>query len=103
MKEFDIEELAKYNGKDGQPAYVVVDDKVYDVSDSKLWPKGAHMKRHYAGSNMTTDIQAAPHEADVLEKFPQVGILKKVKIDEDIPEVLAKLLAWKPFLRPHLA
>jgi predicted heme/steroid binding protein len=45
LKEFTREELAKYNGKEGQPVYVAYDGKVYDVSESKLWKTGAHMMR----------------------------------------------------------
>ena len=82
MKEFDEAELAGYNGENGKPVYVALKGKVYDVSESKLWRNGIHMKRHDAGGDLTTDIQAAPHEADVLERFPHVGILKKVAVEE---------------------
>ena len=68
MKEISQEELAGYNGENGKPVYVACDGKVYDVTESKLWRKGNHMKRHNAGSDLTTDIQAAPHEKDVLER-----------------------------------
>ena len=81
MKEFTPDELAKYNGQSGNPVYIAHDGKVYDVSESKLWRNGLHMKRHHAGQELTTDIQAAPHETDVLERYPQVGVLKKV-VDE---------------------
>ena len=68
MKEFDADELARFNGENGSPIYVAYDGKVYDVSKSKLWRNGQHMKRHSAGSDLTADIQAAPHEGDVLER-----------------------------------
>lgn len=102
MKEFTLAELADYNGKDGKPAYVVHDDKVYDVSGSKLWKGGLHMRRHPAGSDLTTDIQAAPHESDLLARYPQVGIL----VTEDVaavklPAVAAWLLEKNPFFRRH--
>ena len=65
MKEFDAEELAGYNGDTGNPDYVAHQGNVYDVSESKLWYNGMHMRRHHAGRDLTTDIQAAPHEPDV--------------------------------------
>jgi predicted heme/steroid binding protein/uncharacterized membrane protein len=104
MQEFDIAELEKYDGNDGRPVYVAYKGKVYDISDSKLWRNGLHMKRHHAGQDLTTDIQGAPHEPDVLERFPQVGTLKKetAEVAElEIPRALAWLLEKYPFLRRH--
>ena len=34
---FTLEELAKYNGKDGNPAYVAVNGIVYDVTNNAAW------------------------------------------------------------------
>jgi predicted heme/steroid binding protein/uncharacterized membrane protein len=101
MKEFSEEELAENNGEDGRPIYIAHGSKVYDVSASKLWRNGAHMKRHQAGNDLTTDIQAAPHETDVLERFPQIGILKKEVVEQEIPAFLEQLLKRIPMLRRH--
>jgi len=104
MQEFDIAELEKYDGNDGRPVYVAYKGKVYDISDSKLWRNGLHMKRHHAGQDMTTDIQGAPHEPDLLERFPQVGTLKEEAADVaelEIPRPLALLLEKVPMLRRH--
>jgi predicted heme/steroid binding protein/uncharacterized membrane protein len=104
MREFDIEELEKYDGSDGRPVYLAYKGKVYDVSDSKLWRNGLHMKRHHAGRDLTTDIQGAPHEPDVLERYPQVGTLKEdvAEVAEiQIPAALEWLLEKSPMLRRH--
>lgn len=102
MKEFDLGEIEKYNGKEGNPVYVVHGGKVYDVSESRLWKTGTHMKRHPAGKDLTVDIQAAPHEADVLQRYPQVGIVKpQDDLEIEIPDILARLLASFPMLRRH--
>jgi predicted heme/steroid binding protein/uncharacterized membrane protein len=101
MKEFDAAELAQYNGENGKPIYIAHAGKVYDVSESKLWRNGLHMKRHAAGRDLTTDIQAAPHESDVLDKYPQVGVLKKEVVEQDLPAALDLLLKKFPFLRRH--
>jgi predicted heme/steroid binding protein len=102
MKEFSIEELAHYNGENGKPVYISHNGKVYDVSGSKVW-KTTHMKRHRSGQDLTTDIRAAPHPPDVLERFAQIGVLKKEgeAADQRIPPVLAALLKTFPFLRRH--
>ena len=102
MKEFDRETLSEFNGKDGKPVYIAHDGKVYDVSGSKLWQGGVHMKRHHSGGDLTTDIQAAPHGIEVLERYPQVGILKKDTVAErEMPQALAWLMARFPMLRRH--
>jgi predicted heme/steroid binding protein/uncharacterized membrane protein len=102
MKEFDADELAKFNGENGNPIYVAYDGKVYDVSASKLWRKGQHMKRHRSGNELTGDMQAAPHESDVLERYPQVGLFKKTAVEEPaLPQPLARLISRYPFLRRH--
>ncbi len=75
MKVFTKEEVAQYNGKNGNPAYVIYKGKVYDVSASFLWKDGTHQVLHSAGVDLTNAMEQAPHGGDVLEKFPVVGIL----------------------------
>jgi predicted heme/steroid binding protein/uncharacterized membrane protein len=101
MQEFDIAELEKYDGNNGRPLYVAYKGKVYDVSNSKLWKNGLHMKRHHAGHDLTADILGAPHEPDVLGRYPQVGTLKKEVVELEIPRPLAWLLGKVPMLRRH--
>jgi predicted heme/steroid binding protein/uncharacterized membrane protein len=103
MIEFSPEELAQYNGENGKPVYVAHQGKVYDVSSSKMWKTGMHMKRHRSGQDLTTDIQGAPHQPDVLERFPQVGVVKKAEedVDQRVPAALAALIKQFPFLRRH--
>jgi predicted heme/steroid binding protein/uncharacterized membrane protein len=101
MQEFDVAELERCDGNNGRPVYVAYKGKVYDVSNSKLWKNGLHMKRHHAGHDLTGDIQGAPHEPDVLERYPQVGTLKKEVVELEIPQLLAWLLEKAPMLRRH--
>ena len=101
MQEFDIAELEKFDGNNGRPVYVAHKGKVYDVSNSKLWKNGLHMKRHHAGHDLTADIQGAPHEPDLLGRYPQVGTLKKEVVELEIPRPLAWLLGKVPMLRRH--
>jgi predicted heme/steroid binding protein len=74
VKEFTIEELSRYDGSGGI-AYVAYAGKVYDVSKSYQWKKGIHQIRHYAGRDLTRALKQAPHNPDLLFKFPVVGKL----------------------------
>lgn len=75
QREFTREELAQYNGKDGQPAYVAVDGVVYDLSDSGAWADGEH-NGFEAGNDLTDNLaNDAPHDEVRLQGFPVVGTL----------------------------
>jgi predicted heme/steroid binding protein/uncharacterized membrane protein len=102
MKEIDPEELTQFDGKIGNPVYIAQGGRVFDVSGSKLWKGGLHMGRHHAGKDLTTDIQAAPHGTEVLERYPQIGVLKEGEpFGRKIPESLSLLLKRFPMLRRH--
>ncbi len=69
------EELSKYNGQNGQKAYIAYKGKVYDVTDSKKWKNGVHMARHKAGEDLTDFLALAPHTDEVLKSFEVVDTL----------------------------
>ena len=77
MKSFSKEELARHNGKNGAPAYVVYKGKVYDVSGSFLWQNGRHQVLHNAGEDLTDSLEQAPHGVEMLERFPVIGTLRE--------------------------
>lgn len=77
MKKFSKKELARYNGKNGAPAYIAYKGKVYDVSSSFLWRNGNHQVLHNAGVDLTDSLEEAPHGVDLLERFTVVGTLHK--------------------------
>jgi predicted heme/steroid binding protein/uncharacterized membrane protein len=103
MQELDLQTLAENNGRDGKKIFIAHEGKIYDVSASKLWKGGLHMRRHPAGTDLTADIQAAPHGAEVLERYPQVGVVKKVEetAARKLPQPVAWLLETNPFFRRH--
>jgi len=78
MREFEKKELAKNNGKNGVPVFIGCNGKIFDVSGSFLWKKGNHQVMHVAGVDLTEHLLNAPHGIELLERFPVVGILKKV-------------------------
>lgn len=75
QKQFTLDELKKYDGKDGRPAYIAYKGKIYDVSDDFLWVEGDHQGEHVAGKDLTEDMSRAPHAEDVLERVPLIGVL----------------------------
>jgi len=75
VKSFSKEELARYNGKNGAPAYIAYKGKVYDVSASFIWRDGRHQVVHNAGEDLTDSLEQAPHGVELLERFPVIGIL----------------------------
>lgn len=103
LKTFTPEELAKNDGSEDRPTYVAVDGKVFDLSDSKKWIKGVHMKRHKAGCDLSGDIQAAPHGNDVLLRFELVGKLETPSAQpaEGIRGSIEGFLDRHPFFRRH--
>lgn len=75
------EELATFNGSNGQAAYVAVSGTIYDVSASPMWANGQHADAHVAGHDLTEELKSAPHVRAVVERFPVVG-----KLEEPPPE-----------------
>lgn len=72
---FTKEELAKFDGQNGQPAYVAVNGTVYDVSGKKAWAGGKH-HGHAAGQDLTDALlNDSPHGDKVLKDLPVVGKL----------------------------
>ena len=69
-----MEELSKFNGKNGNPAYVAYKGKVYDVTGSDQWLEGDHLG-HEAGQDLTMAMDIAPHGEEVMEKMRLVGVL----------------------------
>ena len=70
-----MEELNQFNGRNGAPAYIAFKGTIYDVSYSYHWQNGQHWVMHFAGRDLTREMDDAPHGAELLETFPVVGIL----------------------------
>lgn len=75
LKQFTLEELKQYNGRNGKPAYIAYKGKVYDVTESFLWTDGDHQGQHEAGKDVTNELKFAPHGEETLERVKLIGVL----------------------------
>ena len=75
-KQFTIEELKKYDGSNGKPAYVAVNGIVYDVSFESTWGGGTHFGL-YSGKDLSNEFLGC-HKGikEVLNKLPKIGTIK---------------------------
>ncbi len=103
MKHFSLDELRKHNGQDEPSVFVAFKGKVYDLSSSRYWNTGLHMRRHRAGTDLTGEIRGAPHGEEVFQRMPQVGMLRTEKdpADAHLPDVLLAVFKKVPMLRRH--
>ncbi len=75
-KTFTVTELAKFNGKDGNRAYVAYNGIVYDVTDEGAWKGGSH-KGNDSGVDITDKLNKIWHGAKVMKNHPVMGKLVK--------------------------
>lgn len=74
QREFTLEELSKYNGKNGNPAYVSVNGTVYDVTNNAAWAAATHFG-FAAGNDLTGAFNSCHASPSILEKLSIVGKL----------------------------
>lgn len=80
---FTIDEIAKYNGKNGMPAYVLVNGTVYDVTGLPAWENGGHF-----GLNASQDLSKQfkgchANNLSIIERAKVVGTLIDSKNSRD--------------------
>ncbi|MGD0643309.1 MAG: cytochrome b5 domain-containing protein [Candidatus Bathyarchaeia archaeon] len=75
QKKITRQELEENNGKNGKPAYIAYQGKVYEVTESSFWVDGEHLGMHQAGKDLTEELEMAPHREETLEKVKLVGEL----------------------------
>ncbi len=80
-QELTLEELHNFDGKEGRPAYVALNDNIYDVTNSRLWKEGSHARKHLAGNDLTDALKIAPHNEEKVLAMRHVGklIISEVK------------------------
>lgn len=65
---FTADDLKRYSGERGQPAYIAYAGVVYDVSNCPKWRTGFHEQLHFAGFELTGSLGEAPHAAEVFTR-----------------------------------
>ena len=99
-RKITLDELRQFDGRDGRPAYVAWEGKVYDVTGSRLWKEGVHVRKHNAGQDLTSDMELAPHDGSVFEDWEPVGVLD---VPSPVKDVAYPEPAWweKAILDQH--
>ena len=75
IKEYTKQQLALRNGQDKEQIWCAFEGLIYDVSSSNLWRDGKHYE-HWAGQDLTHELENAPHNKNVFDKFKVIGKLK---------------------------
>jgi len=84
-RDMTAEELSRFDGKEGRPAYFAFRGRIYDATGSRLWKAGNHVGRHPAGFDLTDALKQAPHGEEKILSMPPVGALIAVKNTEKAP------------------
>jgi predicted heme/steroid binding protein len=71
---FTLEELSKYNGKNGNPAYVAVNGTVYDVTNNAGWAAATHFGLS-AGKDLSNEFASCHGGQQILSRLNVVGRL----------------------------
>ena len=72
---FTPEELAKYTGKDGNPAYIAVNGIVYDITNNATWAAASHFGLT-AGKDLTRAFNSChADQPTILNTLKVVGKL----------------------------
>lgn len=69
---FTLTELSRYNGKNGNPAYIAVSGIVYDVTNNAAWAGATHFGLT-AGKDLTQEFASCHAGQPVLSKLKVVG------------------------------
>lgn len=84
-KDMTAEELGRFDGKEGRPAYFAYGGRIYDATGSRLWKEGSHVGRHHAGFDLTDALKQAPHGEDKIKPMPLIGALVAARKPERTP------------------
>jgi predicted heme/steroid binding protein len=67
-------QLSLRNGQDKPEIWIAYKGLVYDVTNSKMWRLGKHYE-HWAGQDLTDELEDAPHTEIVFERLQIIGRL----------------------------
>jgi predicted heme/steroid binding protein len=79
LPEYTKAQLALRNGQDKLEIWCAYRGLIYDLTNSRLWKNGMHYQ-HWAGQDLTTELDDAPHSEKVFLRFKAIGQLKRKPI-----------------------
>ncbi|MGA1826199.1 MAG: multiheme c-type cytochrome [bacterium] len=91
------ENIHLYNGINGNPAYILFEGKVYDVSESQKWKGGRHFGKHSAGNDLTGNLSGAPHGKEVLERIEfisNITTINNLQPSSNTPKKIFVVMAY---------
>lgn len=93
---FTLEELSRFDGGEKRPAHVGYKGKIYDVTSSKLWVEGNHVRKHLAGNDLTEALRTAPHDEGKILGMPLIGawVTSETKIQKPAHEKVFYFIAY---------
>ncbi|AQR95299.1 cytochrome b5 domain-containing protein [Clostridium saccharoperbutylacetonicum] len=74
QKEFDLEDLEQYDGKNGKPAYVSIEGIVYDISNESIFGEIKN-KESLAGKDLTELFSLSLKINTIINIAPVVGLI----------------------------
>lgn len=74
LDKYTRSQLALRNGQDREEVWVAYKGLIYDVTESRLWRNGKHYE-HWAGQDLTHELEDAPHTEAVFERVKAIGKL----------------------------
>ena len=75
-----VTELKRSTGEHGTRKFIAHKGIVYDVTDCPKWRMEMHENLHFPGQDLTSELEEAPHEADVFSR-PCVIVIGKLEVD----------------------
>ena len=74
LRTFTLEELSKYDGKNGQPGYIAINGIVYDITNDRTWVNAEHFGLT-PGKDLTIYYRSCHSGKPALDVLPIVGQL----------------------------
>jgi len=71
---FTKSQLALRNGQEREEIWCAFKGNIYDLTDSRKWRSGRHYE-HWAGQDLTEELNKAPHTSHVFDRFKIIGVL----------------------------
>lgn len=79
IKSYTTESVSRANGKDGNPCYVILSGKVYEIRQGNKWKEGEHIPSEgdaYCGQDATDVITKSPHGKSIISLLTEIGKLE---------------------------